>query len=198
MQFFAIVLVDVASDGIMQSGTAAGTVVIPVPSVAEDGTETTVDVSVEVELPVTLTADGRSVVFVKYELNDEEILIHYPVETWGSGKHVLPLYYPIERMVPNVTNTFHVYLRIEGGTGQIETGGCIASISGQGMAAAAAWDGKIVLEETVGMFRLGTGLMVKGYTDTIGIETMELMQKQMADSMGRVSIGAFGGVVDIS
>lgn len=198
VQFFAIVLVDVAADGVVQNGKASGTVMVPVPTVSEDGTETVTDIRVEVELPVTVSADGRAVAFVRYELNDEEILLHYPVETWGSGKHVLPLYYPIEKLIPNFTNTFNVYLRVEGGTGQIETGGCIASISGQGMAAAVGWDGKIVLEDTIGMFRFGTGLAVKEFAESIKIETMELMQRQMADSMGKVSIGAFGAVVDTS
>lgn len=189
VQFFAIVLVDVAADG---------TVIVPGPFVEEDGTVTMKDISIEVELPVSVTADGKAAALVKYELNDEEILIHYPTETWGSGKHVLPLYYPIEKLIPNFTNTFNVYLRIEGGTGQIETGGCIASISGQGMAAASGWDGKIELQETVGRFRLETGMLVKGYTETFGMETMELVKKQMADSMGKVSIGAFGAVLDTS
>lgn len=81
---------------------------------------------------------------------------------------------------------------MSGGSGSIETGGCIASISGQGMAAAPAWDGKITLEETAGRIRFGTGLTAKGFSETIGMETMELVQRQMADSMGRVSIGAFG------
>lgn len=156
------------------------------------------DITIEVELPVSITVDGKATAWLRYELNDEEILIHYPVETWGSGKHVLPLYYPIEKLIPNFTNTFNVYLRMEGGNGQIETGGCIASISGQGMAAAAGWDGKIELQQTVGRFRLETGMLEKGYTETFGMETMELVKKQMADSMGKVSIGAFGAVVDTS
>lgn len=198
VQFFAIVLVDVMADEILQKGKAAGTVIVPVPSVAEDSTETMEDINIEVELPVSITMDGRAAAWVKYELNDEEILLHYPVETWGSGKHVLPLYYPIEKLIPNFTNTFNVYLRMEGGTGQIETGGCIASISGQGMAAAAGWDGKIELQETVGRFRLETGMLAKGYSETFGMETMELVKKQMADSIGKVSIGAFGAVVDTS
>lgn len=81
VQFFAIVLVDVAAEETVQGGTASGTVVVPVPSVAEDGTETTVDVSVEMELPVTVSADGKAIARVRYEFNDEEILIHYPTET---------------------------------------------------------------------------------------------------------------------
>ena len=52
------------------------------------------------------------------------------------------------------------------------------------------------MEETAGRIRLGTGLAVRGFSETIGLETMELVHRQMADSMGRVSIGAFGYVVD--
>lgn len=198
VQFFAIVLVDVSANAAVQAGTAKGTVVVPVPSVAEDGTETTVNVSVEAELPITVPADGRAVARVRYVFNDEEILAHYPAETWGSGKHVLPLYYPIEELIPNFTNTFQVFLRLEGGSGQIDTGGCIASISGQGMAAAPAWDGKIVLEDTTAVFRVGTGLSVREFAETVGMETMELVQRQMADSMGRIPVGAFGCPVDLS
>lgn len=196
VQFFAIVLVEVTADMKEQTGTAAGTIVVPIPAQGEDGKETTQDISVKVELPVTFSGDGKASAFVKYEFNDEEILTHYPVESWGSGKHVLPLYYPIENLIPNFTNTFNVYLRMEGGSGTIETGGCIASISGQGMAAALAWDGKITIEETISAFQLGTGLMVKNFTESIGIEAMELVQRQMTDSIGRISIGAFGLPVD--
>ncbi|WP_349948420.1 hypothetical protein ABFV83_08295 [Lacrimispora sp. BS-2] len=198
VQFFAIVLVDVIADIKEHIGTAAGTILVPIPVQGEDGMETTQDISVHVELPVTFSADEKAVAFVKYEFNDEEILAHYPVENWGSGKHVLPLYYPIENLIPNFTNTFNVYLRMEGGSGTIETGGCIASISGQGMAAALAWDGKITIDETISSFRFGAGFMVKDFTESIGIETMELMQSQMADSMSRISIGAFGLPVDTS
>lgn len=198
VQFFAIVVVDVSADVVDLTGTASGTIMVPISGQAEDGTETTVDISVEAALPVTITTEGKATAFVKYEFNDEEILIHYPVETWGSGKHVLPLYYPIEKLIPNYTNTFNVYLRIAGGSGTVETGGCIASISGQGMAAALAWDGKIALEETIPAYLLGTGISVKRFQETIAIETMELVQRQMADSMGRGSIGAFGCPVDIS
>nr|WP_217934575.1 hypothetical protein [Enterocloster clostridioformis] len=198
VQFFAIVLVDVSANAAEQAGTAKGTVVVPIPSVAEDGTETTVNVSVEAELQVTVPVDGRAVARVRYVFNDEEILTHYPAETWGSGKHVLPLYYPIEELIPNFTNTFQVFLRLEGGSGQIDTGGCIASISGQGMAAAPAWDGKIVLEDTAAVFRVGTGLSVREFAETVGMETMELVQRQMADSMGRIPVGAFGCPVDLS
>ena len=57
-----------------------------------------------------------------FELNNAEILLHHPVETWHSGKHILSLYYPIENIVPNITNTFNVYLRMEDGSGSVGSG----------------------------------------------------------------------------
>lgn len=160
--------------------------------------ESTEDVVVEVELPVTWTEDGKAVAYVTYEFNDSEILAHCPAETWGSGKHILSLYYPIDSLVPNITNTFNVYLRMENGTGEIGTGGCIASISGQGMAAAAAWDGTVTVEEYVSRFTFGGGLGMKGFAGEMGIETMELVRKSYADSIGKALIGAFGKPIDLA
>lgn len=88
---------------IVKSASAKGTVVIPFPSAgsgtgesagtetveASGGTESeTNDISVEVELPVVWTEDGKATAYVTFEFNDEEILIHHPVETWGSGERV--------------------------------------------------------------------------------------------------------------
>ena len=125
------------------------------------------------------------------------ILIHYPVETWGSGKHILSLYYPIDGLVPNITNTFNVHLRMEGGTAAIDTGGCIASISGQGMAAGAAWDGTITVEEYVQPFALKGSLQAKAFSGEMGFETMELVKKFYSDSIGKAGIGAFGRPVEL-
>ena len=147
-------VVDVATDPVARSANASGTIVIPFPSgntgdsgVTSDGAadtengsedgagEETTDISVDVSLPVTWTEDGKAVCYVTFELNNVEILLHHPVETWHSGKHILSLYYPIENIVPNITNTFNVYLRMEDGSGSVGIGDCIASISGQAMAA---------------------------------------------------------------
>ena len=144
------------------------------------------------EAVITWTEDGKVICYVTFELNDAEILLHRPVETWHSGKHILSLYYPIENVVPNITNTFNVYLRMENGSGTVGIGDCIASISGQAMAAAAAWDGKITIEESAGLFAIGGGLQVKNYADVMAMETMELVQRSYSDTIaGRTSIGAF-------
>ena len=211
-QFFGQVVVDVAADPAARSANANGTIVIPfpagesessepsgtAPAGSEAGTSSSAadtagtDISVEVSLPVTWTEDGKAVCYVTFELNNAEILLHHPVETWHSGKHILSLYYPIENIVPNITNTFNVYLRMEDGSGSVGIGDCIASISGQAMAAAAAWDGRIDIEETAALFSVGGGLQGKSVTDVIAVETMELVQKSYSDTLtAKPKIGAF-------
>lgn len=207
-QFFGQVVVDVVADPTARSANASGTIVIPFPSGntgdsggaadiengSEDGVagEETADISVDVSLPVTWREDGKAVCYVTFELNNAEILLHHPVETWHSGKHILSLYYPIENIVPNITNTFNVYLRMEDGSGSVGIGDCIASISGQAMAAAAAWDGRIDIEETSALFSVSDGLQARGFTETVDVGTMELVQKSYTDTMtGRTAVGAF-------
>ena len=211
-QFFGQVVVDAATDTVERSANASGTIVVPFPATAADsGTDTDADsteggtaadsteISVDVSLPVVWTEDGKVICYVTFELNDAEILLHRPVETWHSGKHILSLYYPIENVVPNITNTFNVYLRMENGSGTVGIGDCIASISGQAMAAAAAWDGKITIEESIGLFAIGGGLQVKNYADVMAVETMELVQRSYSDTItGRTSIGAFCRPVTLS
>ena len=207
-QFFGQVVVDVAADPATRSANASGTIVIPFPSgntgdsggaadtenSTEDGAagEETMDISVDVSLPVTWMEDGKAVCYVTFELNNTEILLHHPAETWHSGKHILSLYYPIENIVPNITNTFNVYLRMEDGSGSVGIGDCIASISGQAMAAAAAWDGRIDIEESAALFSINSGLQARGFTEAVDVGTMELVQKSYADTMTeRTGIGAF-------
>lgn len=102
------------------------------------------------------------------------------------------MYYPIENVVPNITNTFNVYLRMEDGSGTVGIGDCIASVSGQAMAAAAAWDGRIDIEETAALFSVSGGLQAMGFTEAVDVGTMELVQKSYADTMtGRTAVGAF-------
>lgn len=192
-QFFGQVVVEASALQTERSASAKGTIIIPLTETdAETGETTESPLSVEVELPVTWLEDGKVLCYVTFELNDSVITVHCPVETWHSGKHILSLYYPIESVVPNITNTFNVYLRMENGTGTVGIGDCIASISGQAMAAAPAWDGKIELEEKAGLFAIGGGMAVRNISDIIQMETMELVQRAYTDQMtGRTMIGAF-------
>ena len=85
----------------------------------------------------------------------------------------------------------------------MDTGMCIASISGQSMGASAAWDGRIDIEEDVDLFRIGNGsqtdrLQVKAFTDTDEWEVKETMRRYYSDvKTGRSGIGGFAMVVDV-
>ena len=202
-QFFGQIIVDVKADVVEKTASAKGEVVIPSVSVnGMDGSSSeetlevsqignTVEQTVSVELPVIWSEDGVVLVHFMFELNDEVILVHQPEETWHSGKHTILLYYPIENVVPNITNTFNVYMKVSGGACSVDTGNCIASISGQSMGAAAAWDGKIEIEESVGRFAIGGGMAVRTFDGELNIETMELVIRGYSDTVGRSSMGAF-------
>lgn len=200
VQFFGEVVIDVLAEQTERTAAAKGTITIPGSAQTGTGSGTVVlagmidteSTEIAVELPVIWQEDGKAETYVAFELNDEEILTFHPQESWHSGKHTLALYYPIEQIIADYTNTFNVYLRLTKGIGNIGTGDCIASISGQSMAAAAAWDGKINIEETVGSFVIGGGLQERVCQEKIKIETMELVQRSYTDRIaGRITIGAF-------
>ena len=224
MQFFAQIIVDVAADPVERSTAASGTVVISLPSgssgtgsgdssdagTSESGGETVGDsgsdarsvsdseISVDVSLPVKWQEDGLAACHVVFEFNDEEIVEHCPVETWHSGKHILSLYYPIEKIVANYTNTFNVYLCMENGRGVVDVGDCIASVSGQAMAAEEAWDGKLEVEDYTERFAIGGGLAVKGFGEALSMQMKETVKRNFdvyfAEKPG---IGAFGRPVEM-
>ena len=191
MQFFAQVVVDVAADPVERSAEASGTVVIPFPGGSGSGTGSADDtsggadagsgsgseVSVDVSLPVKWQEDGQAVCHVVFEFNNEEIVEHCPVETWHSGKHILSLYYPIEKIVANYTNTFNVYLWMENGSGTVDVGDCIASVSGQAMAAGEAWDGKLEVEDYTTRFAIGGGLDVNGFRESLSMQMKETVNR---------------------
>lgn len=192
-QFFGQIVVDVKANPVERTANAMGTILIPtLVQNGETGEVIETTKSVELELPVQWTEDGKVVCYVTFERNGEEERIHSPVETWHSGKHILSLYYPIEDIEPQVTNTFNVYLRLENGTGTVEAGGCVASISGQAMAAAAVWDGLIEIEEKISKFVIGGGMDPKQFTDVLATQVIEYMNRTYTEQLQeRISIGGF-------
>lgn len=197
-QFFGLVIVDVNADAVERESFAKGTIVIPPadPESEEEGQ------SIEVELPVTWTEDGNADVIFTFEFNDEEILIHYPQEHWNTGRHTILLYYPIEDVVANYTNTFNVYMRVLGGTGSVDVGSCIASISGQSMGANAAWDGTITVDEYIALPVFGKGgagmLKVRTFTHKDSWEIDETMRREYSETIsGRIRIGGLARPVEM-
>lgn len=213
-QFFGQVIVDVSADLVSRSAVASGEMVIPsvnVNGIVEEESAgepavigTTEGQTITVSLPMIWTEDGHADVAFTFEFNDEIIEIHHPQENWHSGKHTVLLYYPVENVVADYTNTFNVYMRVTGGTGFVDAGWCIASISGQSMGASAAWDGRIDVEEYAGRFAFGTGtengrLKVKNFAGSSEWEVRETMRRDYSDMLvGKTVIGGFAMPVDVS
>ena len=161
-------------------------------SYVSDNTGGGSEVSVDVSLPVKWQEDGQAVCHVVFEFNNEEIVEHCPVETWHSGKHILSLYYPIEKIVANYTNTFNVYLWMENGSGTVDVGDCIASVSGQAMAAGEAWDGKLEVEDYTTRFAIGGGLDVNGFRESLSMQMKETVNRGFEVYFaGRAGISGF-------
>ena len=207
-QFFGSVIVDVKADPVEKSVTAKTSLVIPAVDVTavvtqtegeetEEGTEpdiigNTKEQTIELEVPVAWNEDGMAVAHFVFEFNDVVIDIHQPEETWHSGRHTIMLYYPIDHVIANYRNIFNVYMRVEGGTGNVETGNCLAAITGQSMGAGEAWDGEIRIEEKITAFSVGTVTKAVGLSDSVSFKIDETMRRAYADVLTeRIKIGAF-------
>lgn len=212
-QFFGSVIVDVKADPVEKSVTAKTSLVIPAVDVTavvtqtegeeteegttEEGTEpdvigNTKEQTIELEVPVAWNEDGMAVAHFIFEFNDVVIDIHQPKETWHSGRHTIMLYYPIDHVIANYRNIFNVYMRMEGGTGNVETGNCLAAITGQSMGAGEAWDGEIRIEEKITAFSVGTVTKAVGLSDSVNFKIDETMRRAYADVLTeRIKIGAF-------
>ena len=214
-QFIAQVMIEVDADAVTKTATASGTITVPLSdssstdsdtddssdSEDESDSDTSSDsnsVTVDVSLPVTWTEDGEAIAYVTYEYNDETITLLQPVETWHSGKHILTLYYPLDGVAASVASYFSVYLRLEGGSGKVAIGGCIASVSGQSLGGTYDWDGEITAYETVTRVDLVTGLIGRSFseeisTEAIGEKSTELTQEIAA----RHSFGGFCEPIEV-
>lgn len=212
-QFFGSVIVDVKADSVEKRVTAKTSLVIPAVDVTavitetegEDTGESTTDEgaepevigntkeqTIELDVPVAWQEDGVAVVHFIFEFNDVIIDVHQPEETWHSGKHTMVLYYPIDHVIANYRNIFNVYMRVEGGTGSVETGNCLAAITGQSMGAGEAWDGEIKIEEKITSFSLGTVTRAVGLSDSVSFKIDETMRRAYTDVLTeRIKIGAF-------
>lgn len=212
-QFSGSVIVDVKADPVEKSVTAKTSLVIPAVDVTavvtqtegeeteegttEAGTEpdvigNTKEQTIELEVPVAWNEDGMAVAHFIFEFNDVVIDIHQPEETWHSGRHTIMLYYPIDHVIANYRNIFNVYMRMEGGTGNVETGNCLAAITGQSMGAGEAWDGEIRIEEKITAFSVGTVTRAVGLSDSVSFKIDETMRRAYADVLTeRIKIGAF-------
>lgn len=216
-QFYSSIIVDVEAEQVDKSVSSVVSVVIPgvevtataintEDTIAEEVTTTeegnedvtepevignTKEQTIEVTVPVVWREDGEAVVQFFFEFNDTIIGIHQPTETWHSGKHTIFLYYPIDNVVANIRNIFNVYMRVTGGTGTVDSGNCLAAITGQSMGARAPWDGELLIEEKISAVSIG-GMAVNTWEDLMMLQTGGITRYPYTDVLtNRVAIGAF-------
>ena len=63
------------------------------------------------------------------------------------------------------------------GSGTVDVGDCIASVSGQAMAAGEAWDGKLEVEAYIRRFAIGGGLDVNGFRESLSMQMKETVNR---------------------
>ena len=66
---------------------------------------------------------------------------------------------------------------MENGRGTVDVGDCIASVSGQAMAAGEAWDGKLEVEDYTTRFAIGGGLDVNVFRDSLSMQMKETVNR---------------------
>ena len=66
---------------------------------------------------------------------------------------------------------------MENGSGTVDVGDCIASVSGQAMAAGEAWDGKLEVEDYTTRFAIGGGLNVNGFRESLSMQMKETVNR---------------------
>lgn len=162
----------------------------------ETGTEDvskTIDVSVEVNLPVKWEEDGKAVVRARYSLNDTDIDLFYPTQTYGSGRYTFPLYYPVNNVIPNLLNNFKVYFSVNGGIVNIEEGCCIATVTGQGLAAEAAaeWNGTLNIEDAIQKYHVLHWLKPGQLVDTVVVEKDSPDAYQISQTIAKLAMTGF-------
>ena len=209
-EFIGLVIMDVTADAVTRESAAVGTIIVPVPVIAsqessntdsnEDGTVTeigdvaeTVDVNVEVSLPVKWEEDGKAVVRARYSQNDTDIDLFYPTQTYGTGRYTFPLYYPVNNVIPNLLNNFKVYFSVSGGSVKIEEGCCIATVTGQGLAAEAAaeWNGTLTIEETIQKYNVLHWLNPGNLVDSVLIEKDFPDAYQLTQTIAKLAMTGF-------
>lgn len=171
-QFHASILMDVKADQVERSGTATG--ILTLPTADTTSTPTTVEETFDLKWK----DDGKSILTVTYIINDHELTTYYPIETLGSGRHIINLYYPLNGLESNAYNTFKVWLKITGGTASIGRGQCVATISGQGLSANNTWDGRLEFEDTT------SAIPINHLADIIGYHTSVETSQQISIPRG--------------
>lgn len=137
--FHAVIQFDVVADDITDTTYLE--------LIGEDGTTT--------KYAIPYNRDGYVNVSIRYLFNDEWVGPEY-TSTFGTGSHILTLYFPITSVAKYSENRFLLYISAgDGGQVTINREMFLGTISGQGLASEVAWDGTLKFTENVSAFAVG-------------------------------------------
>lgn len=139
-------------------------------------------------ITVAFQMDGKAVLTMVYKINQEKLVTHIPVETLGSGKHIINLFYQINNIKEDTVNRFEVLAKIDGGTADIAAGGIIATISGDGFAHEVNWDGNLEIAETYTGFTVGR-IKINKMTESLSAKKYTPDPATITQGMDPIGIG---------
>lgn len=139
-------------------------------------------------ITVAFQMDGKAVLTLVYKINQEKLVTHIPVETLGSGKHIINLFYQINNIKEDTVNRFEVLAKIDGGTADIAAGGIIATISGDGFAHEVNWDGNLEIAETYIGFTVGR-IKINKMTESLSAKKYTPDPATITQGMDPIGIG---------
>jgi len=189
-EFHGSILLDVKANSVSRS--AKTTVKIPVVSTNEsvDAQEPT---EKDEEIVLNWMEDGKAIITVTYILNDSTITTYTPVETLHSGQHILNLYYPLGGLKAASYNTFRVRMKIADGFASIEPSQEICTISGQGLSANSAWDGRMEFMDEFPAYPMGASIALVSVDDYVSTYTEQPKPAFYSDRYPLLNLG--GGMI---
>lgn len=109
--------------------------------------------------------DGGSLTLtVRYFLNGLPVQDFVPVQTMAAGPQAMALFCPLVDLAGKTNAVFGLRLQVTGGQLRLAAGQLRASISGQGLAGAAAWDGRLDAEDFLTALPLTGGVTLAPMT----------------------------------
>ena len=110
----------------------------------------------------------------------------------NDGDNIFTLLYPMGGLGANSAKTLEVYMKAEGGLLRIAPANCKAAVAGSGIASGyAEWDGKIVVEENVGIYAMEQAAMsVRKMDGIVNIKTMDETAYGFMDSLGLIRLNS--------
>ncbi len=182
-QFNASILLDVKAVPVEKEGQATG--MITLPPMEEGGTE----IQQEENFTIKWNDDGKAVVEATYIFNDKEVTTYHPIATFGTGKHILNLYYPLSGLQANTYNAFKVRLKITEGTAVIGRAQAIATISGQGLGANKVWDGRLEFTDYVSAITISGGIELQSIEGQFNLDFLTPSTDHIVEGYSVQTIG---------